>query len=262
MSVNDEIPLAGGNTNTVIKRGDTVRRRLSPHSPTLHRYLRHLADQGFEHAPKVLGIDTKGREILGYIAGDTTEDASVWDTAAAVDAAAKLLRALHDASTSFVRPSATWAISDPDPTQHEVICHHDFAPYNMVFRDGLPHAIVDFDLCGPGPRLRDLAYLAYWVTPLSFAAPDLHQRRQTQTSLGYPRLKQLCAAYGTNDLSGVINMVSTVLHHMADPAAMAAALDQTVADRLNAEGHLAHWAREAAAFDLQRPSILSILAPQ
>ena len=28
--------------------------------------------------------------------------------------------------------------------------------------------LIDFDLAGPGPRLRDIAYAAYWLTPLSF----------------------------------------------------------------------------------------------
>jgi thiamine kinase-like enzyme len=33
-----------------------------------------------------------------------------------------------------------------------VICHNDFAPYNLVFTDWRPHAIIDFDTAGPRPR--------------------------------------------------------------------------------------------------------------
>jgi aminoglycoside phosphotransferase (APT) family kinase protein len=65
-----------------------------------------------------------------------------------------------------------WAYTYPLAEQNDVICHSDFASYNMIFRDNLPIGIVDFDLAGPGLRMRDLAYLAYWFAPLSFSSKE------------------------------------------------------------------------------------------
>ena len=49
--------------------GDTVRRRAGPWTPAVHALLRYLEAAGFE-APRVRGIDERGREILGYIPGE------------------------------------------------------------------------------------------------------------------------------------------------------------------------------------------------
>ena len=52
-----EIPLIGGNTSTVVRVGDTVRRNVGPWTPAVHALLRHLEYVGFTGAPRVLGID-------------------------------------------------------------------------------------------------------------------------------------------------------------------------------------------------------------
>ncbi len=46
------------------------------------------------------------------------------------------------------------------------MCHRDFAYYNIVFGDGEPRALIDFDLVGPGSRVRDFSYFAYRAVPL------------------------------------------------------------------------------------------------
>lgn len=65
----EEVSL-GGNLNQAVRVGDTVRRRAGPWTPAVHSLLRYLEQAGFE-APRVLGIDEQGREILGYIAGES-----------------------------------------------------------------------------------------------------------------------------------------------------------------------------------------------
>jgi hypothetical protein len=64
---NEEI-LTGGNVSNVSRSGDTVRRELKPDSYKIHKLLKHLENKGFSYAPKFLGIDEKGREILKYCA--------------------------------------------------------------------------------------------------------------------------------------------------------------------------------------------------
>jgi hypothetical protein len=160
----EEAPLTGGNLSAVVRVGDTVRRPLQPWSAAVHGLLRHLAARGFDGAPRFLGIDDRGREILSFIAGEVGAyplPAFMWSDEA-LAGAARLLRRLHDATRGYVAPDgATWQFAYPDRARHEVICHNDVAPYNMVFVDRQPRALIDFDTAGPwsphlGSRLRRL----------------------------------------------------------------------------------------------------------
>ena len=55
----------GGNLNDAVRVGDTVRRRAGPWTPAVHALLRYLESAGFE-APRVVGMDAQGREVLGF----------------------------------------------------------------------------------------------------------------------------------------------------------------------------------------------------
>lgn len=159
--------LAGGNTNDVVRDGDTVHREAGPWTPSVHRLLNHLHSRGITWVPKVRGIDASGHEILSYLPGTVPQYPMppwVWDEAV-LDAAARRLREVHDATVDFDRTGCTWGLDAREPA--EVICHNDVAPYNMVFDD--KHSLVgliDFDAAAPGPRMWDLAYLAYRLVPL------------------------------------------------------------------------------------------------
>ncbi|SER16819.1 Phosphotransferase enzyme family protein [Lentzea xinjiangensis] len=150
-----EIPLTGGRiTQGVVRVGDTVRRPVGPHSPFVHRLLRHLEDVGCEAAPRLLGIDAEGREVLSFQQGATLTAfrAREWSPAQ-ITAAARLLRRLHDATAGT-----------PLAGGEETVCHNDFSPLNVAFADGLPVSAFDFDQGAPGPRTRDLAYAAWlWL---------------------------------------------------------------------------------------------------
>jgi Ser/Thr protein kinase RdoA (MazF antagonist) len=123
-----------------------------------------------------------------------------------------MLRELHDATAGFARTGRTWALPARQPD--EVICHNDFAPYNLVFRDGLPIGAIDFEAAAPGPRAWDLAYLAYRLVPL--AAPgnaDLPAQPDPPA-----RLAALCAAYGEIDPAAVLALVPRRLRELAETA--------------------------------------------
>jgi len=64
-----EIPLTDGHTPGVVRVGDTVRRPLNANSERIHRLLVHFENCGFDGAPRFLGIDARGREILSFIDG-------------------------------------------------------------------------------------------------------------------------------------------------------------------------------------------------
>jgi len=83
--VSVEVPLLGGTANRgrVHRVGNTVRRPLRPTSSATHALLRHLEDVGFDGAPRVLGIDDAGREVLSYVPGQAiTAPAPPWSLTA------------------------------------------------------------------------------------------------------------------------------------------------------------------------------------
>jgi hypothetical protein len=68
MDAGEKALLTGGRiTQGVVRVGNTVRRPTGPHTPFVHSLLRHLEEVGFDGAPRVLGIDEQGREILTFI---------------------------------------------------------------------------------------------------------------------------------------------------------------------------------------------------
>jgi thiamine kinase-like enzyme len=100
---------------------------------------------------------------------------------------------LHDATADYSDPEATWRGVPRQP--HEVICHNDFAPYNMVFRDHELIGVIDWDFAAPGPRLWDLAYLVYRIAPLM--RPENPDAPTIAIDLG-ARLTTLLDAYGSD----------------------------------------------------------------
>ncbi|HEX4059242.1 MAG TPA: aminoglycoside phosphotransferase family protein [Galbitalea sp.] len=158
--------LGGGNMNSVRRIGNTVTRLAGPWTPTVHRYLTQLWDAGVTGVPRPLSIEGD-REVLTFVEGEVPEYPLpdwVWADSALGEAATRL-RALHDASTGSNSASAVWQSAAHAP--FEVICHNDFAPHNLAFRDGHVVGVIDFDLCSPGPRVWDLAYLATRMVPLT-----------------------------------------------------------------------------------------------
>ncbi len=252
-----EIPLDGGNSNNgVVRIGNTVRRNTQAFSGTVHRLLDTLHSAGFTKAPRFLGIDEKDREILSYIDGQCTVVPEYWKDERFLTTAGELLRAFHVASANYIRTSNdTWAYEYPDKAMHEVICHNDFAPYNLISGAQGFIAVIDFDLAGPGPRARDVAYAAYWLVPLSQSADDMKAAAVADTMNNSVRLKQFCAICGVPADKALLNMVSEVLHHMSSEQAVKNMIGDQGAARLKEEGHLDHWTNEAEAFDRYRASI-------
>jgi aminoglycoside phosphotransferase (APT) family kinase protein len=79
---------------------------------------------------------------------------------------ARLLRRYHEATEGFDGSTETWSTELADPAGSEVLCHNDVCPENVVFRDGLPRAILDFDFAAPGRRAWDVAFTAGMWAPL------------------------------------------------------------------------------------------------
>ncbi|HXH79490.1 aminoglycoside phosphotransferase family protein [Nocardioides sp.] len=186
----DSEALAGGNMGEVSRRGDTVVRPAGAWTPAVHRLLRELVAAGVRGVPQPVTIG-EDHEVLGFIIGTVPNDPTpewVWAEAALLSSA-RLLRRAHDV-TSGLDTQGPWRSPVREPA--EVICHNDFAPYNLVFDKGVVVGAIDWDYASPGPRLWDLAYLAYRIVPLSCG-----DRRDGFTDEERAqRLRRLLAAYG------------------------------------------------------------------
>ncbi|OCI30677.1 phosphotransferase enzyme family protein [Oerskovia enterophila] len=193
--------LTGGNSSTVVRSGDTVRRTAGPWTPTVHALLRHLRAHGITEVPEPLGTDEQGREVLSYLPGDVANyplPLWVWDESVLRDAGA-LLRRVHDGSVGFLAAGDApappiWQSAPHEPA--EVVCHNDVAPYNLVFRDGVVVGLIDFDTASPGPRIWDLAYLGYRLAPFVADAAGEDGSDVVGRLDPLARLDALVAAYG------------------------------------------------------------------
>jgi aminoglycoside phosphotransferase (APT) family kinase protein len=171
-----------------------VRRTAGPWTDTVHALLRHVRARGVREVPEPLGRDERGREVLSFVAGDVHRypmPRFMWDDAVLV-AAAGLLRRYHDATVDFRPADPCWRLPAHEPA--EVVCHNDFAPYNLVFHGRRLAGAIDFDTASPGPRAWDLAYLAYRLVPLM--APGNPDAPSTPEAERDRRLALLCATYG------------------------------------------------------------------
>jgi hypothetical protein len=169
-----EIPLHGGTANRglVVRVGDTVRRPARPTSPATHALLRHLARVGFDGAPRFLGYDNEGREVLSYVPGRAiTPPYPAWAlTDAALASVAMLLRRYHAAAASFDPAPYEWPPSPPEPFAGPLVVHNDPNLDNVVFRHGRAVALIDFDLASPGARVWDVAAAVRLWAPLRLDA--------------------------------------------------------------------------------------------
>lgn len=154
-----------GGRNTVVRRGGVVHRPAEPWSAGVLALLRHLEAAGFDGAPRVVGsgFDEEGRETLTWVEGGFVHPGP-WGEAG-LHRLGAMVRRLHDAAAGFVPPpGATWrpwserVLGDADAGWG----HGDAGPWNVVARDGLPAALIDWETAGPMDPLTDLAQ-ACWL---------------------------------------------------------------------------------------------------
>ena len=256
-----EIPLDCGNVaQGVVRVGNTIRKPVTPHTPATKALLDALEIAKVEGVPRFIQVDNKGRQSLDFVEGDTAFPPDMWTSDAALISSARLLRTIHDATIPLRDQGLPWAYHYPDKTQHDIIGHSDFAPYNMTFAvDGSVNGIFDFDLAGPAPRLRDLAYLAWWMVPLGQQDPSMATATTDDLVNQSQRLKHLCATYGVDAHQELLDMIDHVLHHMSDPDITTSMIGEAATAVLIAEGHLDHWAKARDDFATIQPKLIANL---
>jgi hypothetical protein len=122
-----EQSLPGGLVTAVVRAGNTVRRTQPQNPEFVQAVLEWLERHGWDGAPRFLGTDELGREVLsfidGHVAWEPAQPPSV-TSEPSLARVAGLVREFHDLTAGT--PLAAGA---------EVICHNDLSPSNTVYRD-------------------------------------------------------------------------------------------------------------------------------
>jgi Ser/Thr protein kinase RdoA (MazF antagonist) len=229
--------LAGGNVAAgVVRVGGTVRKPAGYWTPAVEALLAFLEARGVAGAPRPLGRDERGRQVLEYVPGPMAIDAPPLD-AAGLHRVGRLIRDLHDVSTGFEPPpGARWNVAIR-PDRRELVCHHDLAPWNLVL--GADRWVfIDWDGAGPGSRLWDLAYAVKGFVPLEDGGDP---------AADGPRLRALADGYEltVSQREQLPPLIEAHTRGMADLLEHGARTGTQPWARLHAEGHGTYWTASA-----------------
>ncbi|MDA0633543.1 phosphotransferase [Nonomuraea sp. MCN248] len=185
-----ETRLEGGNDGGAVRIGATVRRAVRAWTPAVHELLRHLERAGFDGAPRVLGVDDQGREVLTFLEGETLGTCQVWPewtrTEDALRQVARWLRDYHAAVAGFRPPADTVWRGGGRWRPGLIIAHNDASAFNAAWHDGRLTGFFDWDFAGPVSVESDVAWMALSWVPLhsrhvaaaeGFTAFDARPRR-------------------------------------------------------------------------------------
>jgi acyl carrier protein len=219
-----EVRLPGGFVSDVVRLGGTVRRTLSKNAGFVHELLDLFARRGWAGAPRFLGVDADGREMLEYLPGhvgwQSVQPAGVVsDESLAM--VAQLVRQFHDLTAGSRLAGA-----------EQVVCHNDLSPKNTVYRDlgrGLrPVALLDWDLAAPGPRIHDVAHVCWQYLDLGPSIAD--------PADAVAGLRLLCDAYGLVDRGSLVETIAWWQDRCWRGIEAAAEADDPAGVRLRAAG--------------------------
>ncbi|MBR3772528.1 MAG: aminoglycoside phosphotransferase family protein [Clostridium sp.] len=176
--------LDGGREGKIYKQGAYVYRPANPWTKNIHEFLNYLRKSGMINIPVPYGINEEYKEILSFVPGTAYNYPLPMElrTDEVLKEAARLLKNYHRLGKCYLKKltgKEVWML--PPIAPMEVMCHGDFAPYNVTIVDGKPAGIIDFDTLHPGPVLWDVAYAVYrWVPFTSTSNPDYYDEIEEQ----------------------------------------------------------------------------------
>jgi RimJ/RimL family protein N-acetyltransferase len=184
-----EQPLQGGFVSDAVLVEGTVRKPPPRDAEFVHRLLRHFEEHSWAGAPRYLGTDDRGRDVLSFVDGEVPwRPGQEIRTERSLVEVARLVRRFHDLT-------AGTDLADG----HEVVCHNDLSPKNTVYRDSLPVAFVDWDIAAPGERIHDVAHVCWQYCGLG---PDVRDAAEAA------RLVRVIAdAYGLADRRALVDAI-------------------------------------------------------
>lgn len=185
----EEIPFASGESGQkVVKVEDTVRKEPSENSKLVREVMTVLSSSNFQYSPNYLGIDQKGREIMTYIEGKQMNHTEI--TLDLMKQTLGVLKRYHD----------IFSISELSENE-ETLLHTDYAPWNLIVREGKLVGIIDFDKAKPGKRISDVVYICWNLLDIGSEDSNL-----TEEEI-FKYLPVLVGAYGEIDTSDFVDVL-------------------------------------------------------
>jgi tRNA A-37 threonylcarbamoyl transferase component Bud32 len=190
-----EVDLPGGYVTRPVRLGNTVRRRPAARAEFVHCLLQLLEQADWPGAPRFLGFDEDGREMLSYVDGhaawEARQPAGV-TSQASLRRVGELVREFHELTAGTDLAGS-----------NEVVCHNDLSPGNTIYRDGgtglRPVAFIDWDLAAPGRRIHDIALVCWQFLNLG---PDIDDVAATAALM-----QVICDGYGLTDVSELVPII-------------------------------------------------------
>jgi Phosphotransferase enzyme family len=217
-------------TGGLVRVGGTIRRPMHDRSAYVQQVLLHLEAVGFDGAPRYLGVDERGREVLTYIEGEVLDGAPAVMSDRRLRSAARLIRAFHDATAGTTLAG-----------EGEVVCHGDLGHHNTVFADEQAIGLIDWDDgVAPGRRLVDFAH-AVWCFA-GAGEPEIPVSYQAHA------VNAMCEAYGWSDPGMVVGEIADRLHRARDEHARHGRL-----------GAVTEFERMIAAMNAVEPKLRTLL---
>jgi hypothetical protein len=166
--------------------GDTVRRPQKGNATFVHELLLFLEDQGCSFAPRFLGMDEQGRDILSYMEGHTLPGSGYCLSDDLLVQTARVIRSYHDVTAGSVLAQ-----------DHGIVAHNELGPHNTIFHENRLVGLIDWDDAAPGTRLRDLANAVWCSVNVDHRKwPAGEQAR---------RIQLMCTTYGWDDPIAIVN---------------------------------------------------------
>ena len=191
-------PLRGGRVSSPVRIQGYVHREAGPWTPAVHALLGHLEDVGFDGAPRVVGLDDSGREVLTYVEGDAGSLAfpPALLHERGIRALGRFIRTFHDAAAAFVpADDAVYRIGARPLGAGEIVCHGDLGYFNTIWRGDDIVGLIDWDHAEPAAPLRDVALAAMTTVPMHGDESASHVGFQSPIDRR-GRLAAFCAGYG------------------------------------------------------------------
>lgn len=135
----------------------------------------------------------------------------------------------------------------PEPL--EIICHNDFAIYNIIFNKEQPVGIIDFDMAAPGPKMWDVVYSLYTSVPLSrFILTEDEDRIVYNSSIHGKekknRVKIFLKSYGVDLNDDIFELLQLRLNTLCKTIEQEACNGNLAYKKMIKDGHVEHYKKD------------------
>lgn len=208
--------LPNNNHRPISRDKDKVHRPTEFWQPAVHDLLMYLESINYLYSPRVFKNDEKGREVLSYIDGESGK--AGWAQIISDEGLrkyAKFLRAYHDAVADY-KPSEEleWANGQKGLKPGQILCHGDFGPWNIVWKNGEPVGLIDWDLAHPNTPEYDILYALEYSAPFRDDKATIEWHHFKSIPDRRHRIHVFMEAYGAPIIKDITSKIVSLQHEV------------------------------------------------